>query len=497
MNRKQRRSQLRQQKSQTKKLKKVSQSARDPDKLMILGDQLIAARNFLAAADAYKRALKKDRSDIPVLRKIGYAYASGGKITLAIKCYENILSFDQKDVEAAKSLATVYHAIRQHDKALSYIKPIAGLLQDDPDMQYLLAELFDASNDRDKSIECYLEAIKLFARSNRKHNSATLARLARACAKVGQPQTAIDALNLAVQQTPEMPGAYFELAKIYNKLADTKNALRYTRQLLKLVPQHASGLYLYAGLMANKGLFHQSGWAFRRLSHIFPEASTIKHFASTYLGIKTEIAVDAEYVADLFDDYADEFDEHLVDVLKYQTPARLTSFLVTASKENLTDLVVLDLGCGTGLCGSHIRPWAKKLIGVDLSKGMLAKAAEKNIYDALLLSDLVVSLAEYENELDLVISTDVLIYLADLAQVFAGCVRALTATGIFAFSIESTNARLPKLDKSGRYQFSHRYIVDLARQNNFAIRAFENTIIRQEQGQPVQGALYLLVKSAA
>ena len=35
---------------------------------------------------------------------------------------------------------------------------------------------------------------------------------------------------------------------------------------------------------------------------------------------------------------------------------------------------VLDIGCGTGLCGPLLRPIAVSLCGVDLSAGMIEKA---------------------------------------------------------------------------------------------------------------------------
>ena len=47
-------------------------------------------------------------------------------------------------------------------------------------------------------------------------------------------------------------------------------------------------------------------------------------------------------------------------------------------------LDVLDAGCGTGLCGPLVAPYARRLAGVDLSEGMLAHAKEKNVYDELI-----------------------------------------------------------------------------------------------------------------
>ena len=38
---------------------------------------------------------------------------------------------------------------------------------------------------------------------------------------------------------------------------------------------------------------------------------------------------------------------------------------------------ILDLGCGTGLCGPLFKPMASTLIGIDLSEKMIAQAAQK------------------------------------------------------------------------------------------------------------------------
>ena len=46
-------------------------------------------------------------------------------------------------------------------------------------------------------------------------------------------------------------------------------------------------------------------------------------------------------------------------------------------------LDVLDAGCGTGLCGALVAPFARRLLGVDLSEGMLAHAMEKSVYHEL------------------------------------------------------------------------------------------------------------------
>ena len=48
-----------------------------------------------------------------------------------------------------------------------------------------------------------------------------------------------------------------------------------------------------------------------------------------------------------------------------------------------------DLGCGSGLVGLALKTPQNQIIGVDVSAQMLAKAAEKNVYDELVKDDLI------------------------------------------------------------------------------------------------------------
>src|SRR5262249_8995897 len=99
-------------------------------------------------------------------------------------------------------------------------------------------------------------------------------------------------------------------------------------------------------------------------------------------------------------------------------------------------LDVLDLGCGTGLCGAQFRPWARTLMGVDQSAGMLARARARGIYDELTESDLASALRKYADRFDLIVASDVLLLVGDLAPVFDAVARALHPGGRFAFTVD-------------------------------------------------------------
>jgi predicted TPR repeat methyltransferase len=142
------------------------------------------------------------------------------------------------------------------------------------------------------------------------------------------------------------------------------------------------------------------------------------------------------YVARLFDDYAWRFDKHLIKNLGYRAPALITEAL-SAVAPSRRFASALDLGCGTGFMGEALRGRVDHLVGVDLSAAMIAKARERGVYDRLVVDD---ALAMFEREpqasFDLIAAADALVYIGDLAPLFAAVARALAADGLFAFSYQ-------------------------------------------------------------
>ena len=245
-------------------------------------------------------------------------------------------------------------------------------------------------------------------------------------------------------------------------------------------------LYLdWAGERRAAGLVAQS-WAALR-----PDNVEAIHLRDAALARATP-RQPAELVARSFDEIADDFDDRLVRRLAYQGPERLAALIAGATRAD-GRLDVLDLGCGTGLCAGFLRPYARRLAGVDLSAGMLGKAAARGLYDHLQAADLLAVLSEAEAGWDLMIAADTFPYLGDLAAVFAGARRALRPGGLFAFSTEACDGEAYLLKGNGRYAHAEGYIERLAG-DGFEIVARENATLRREAASPVAGGFYLLRK---
>src|SRR5262249_58428588 len=75
--------------------------------------------------------------------------------------------------------------------------------------------------------------------------------------------------------------------------------------------------------------------------------------------------------------------------LNYRAPELLFRAVETAhATARMKFGSVLDLGCGTGLAALPFRPFGDWMVGVDLSRGMLAQARAKGLYDRLVESEI-------------------------------------------------------------------------------------------------------------
>lgn len=98
---------------------------------------------------------------------------------------------------------------------------------------------------------------------------------------------------------------------------------------------------------------------------------------------------------------------------------------------------VVDLGCGSGLCGLLLWDVIEKLFGVDLLLGMLCKVVDWKVYDFLIEGELVVFLnVDLLIQFDVCVCVDILVYLGDLIFFFVGVYKVLKFGGVLVVSVE-------------------------------------------------------------
>ncbi len=192
----------------------------------------------------------------------------------------------------------------------------------------------------------------------------------------------------------------------------------------------------------------------------------------------------------VFDQYAETFDQHLVESLNYKIPVEMADAVKRyAAKDGLD---ILDLGCGTGLVGEQLAPLKRSMTGVDLSPKMLAKAKVRRIYDKLIQAELIQFLNAQNTAYDVAVCADVFIYIGDLAPVFGGVRRALKENGVFCFSLEAAEESDVVVRESFRFAHSAAYIERLAQENRFAVEELTPTVIRRDSEATIEGYLVVL-----
>jgi predicted TPR repeat methyltransferase len=204
-------------------------------------------------------------------------------------------------------------------------------------------------------------------------------------------------------------------------------------------------------------------------------------------------AMTEPYLRRLFDQYAARYDNALTEHLHYRGPVLLAESVKAALARLNRPMQfesVLDLGCGTGLAGAVFRPFAARIVGVDLSPAMIARAKTKGDYDRLVvgaiagfLADEIMSKAKY----DLVIAADVFVYVNDLAPVLAAVAQVLAPRGLVAFTVETHAEEGIALLPTLRFAHGEPYLCDAIAAASLQLVTLENATIRTEKGAPVSG----------
>ncbi len=193
------------------------------------------------------------------------------------------------------------------------------------------------------------------------------------------------------------------------------------------------------------------------------------------------------YVRTLFDQTARRFEESLVGRLQYQAPQRLMQALEPFRTDLPLPLAVLDIGCGTGLMGPLLRPWAARLDGLDLSPIMVAEAARKRIYDTVTVGDLIEVPQADAPRYGLAVAADVLCYVGNLEPAFSVIRRRLIERGHLAFTVEWGTDAPYALGPAQRFLHEPATIERWLSDAGFDRLACERTVLRRERREPVDG----------
>src|ERR1700730_12972755 len=239
------------------------------------------------------------------------------------------------------------------------------------------------------------------------HMADALACLSRAreCLHAREFETAELLLRRAIAQDPNLALAYELLGKLLYRDARAEEAAAVYRAWLAAMPADPIAAHLVA---------------------------------ATGGAPAPERASDG-FVTGLFERAAPDFDLALA-TLGYQAPQLVFESAAAVLDPGAVALDVLDLGCGTGLCGDWFRPLARRLVGVDLSPGMLERARRRGCYTELFCEELTAYAARCGERFDVIAAADVFCYFGDLRAPLSLVARLLRPGGWLVFSLEDLSA---------------------------------------------------------
>jgi predicted TPR repeat methyltransferase len=341
-------------------------------------------------------------------------------------------------------------------------------------------------------------------------------------------QEEVDEAGAAFKRSLELaptPEAWANLARVFRRHQDPERSERAARHALALAPEHGPATHnlalalilqhrfdegvetalramrllapreqrrqLYMQLLLVSGRTAQAVTILRAWQAQEPDNPFVQHHLAACTGEGAPERASDAYVEKVFDSFAPHFDSKLAH-LHYCAPQAVADAVARALAPPAAQFEIADIGCGTGLCGPLVKPWARRLAGCDLSGGMLARASARGVYDELHKEELTAFLRGRPGAFDVIVSADTLIYFGDLHVVARAMHGALRAGGTLVFTLETLPAAEPgpcRLQEHGRYAHHAAHARDAFAAAGLRVDEPVETVLREENQVPVAGLL--------
>lgn len=386
------------------------------------------------------------------------ALAAEGRAAEAEAVYRRSLALDPRLAEAHNNLGNVLRALDRAAEAVAAYREALACGLDHPLVHYNLASALKAVGDAEPAERSFHRALAM--RPDYAEAFNNLANLLREQDRLGESAAAY---RRALALRPDWDEAHDNLSGalyLLHEAGRTEEAARFARLWLRDHPDH-------------------------------PLA---RHIGAAIAGLSTEARASDAYVRQVFDLFAGEFESKLAE-LGYRAPALLAEALASGKAADAS-LAVLDAGCGTGLCAPLLRPFARRLVGVDLSPGMLERARARGLYDDVEEAELGAFLAGQPGAFDLIVAADVLCYFGALDAILARATAALRPGGRLAFTVErlAAAAEPHRVSPHGRYAHAEAHVRGALEAAGLTVLSLSRDTLRFESGAAVEGVVVVAMR---
>lgn len=415
-----------------------------------------------------------------------------GKIPEAVQLYRSILQLAPNQADALHYLGVAQHQLGNRDEAIVLMR---RALQLDPayiDAQNNLGNVLKENGQVNEAEQAYRAVI-----AARPEFALAYNNLGVVLAAQDRFVDAVTVYRQCLALQPEYAQAWHNLGNALKKNAQLDEALTAYRQAIFLAPYNASAYQDLGNALAMQKRFDEALSVFQHWLTLEPDNPVIHHMIAAYQGAVAPDRASDGYVQKTFDSFAETFDA-VLSHLEYHAPALVGEKLAQLLGAPQQKFDILDAGCGTGLCAAYLKPYARLLEGVDLSAGMLEKAAMRDSYDKLYQAELTAFLTTHQYAFNCIVCADTLCYFGALDVFMKTAALALRAGAYLVFTLEhtldTTVASPYILHPHGRYSHSENYVRETMLEAGLQLRDISRVTLRQESDQPVHGLLVAAMK---
>jgi predicted TPR repeat methyltransferase len=414
-------------------------------------------------------------------------WATAGEI------YSRILEAAPDHAGALHFSGVLAHQQASSDEAVALIRRSLELEPDQADWYSNLGIVLQDRLELDEAIVAFEHAIALDPDHANAHSN--LGVVLRARGKVVEAEAAYRA---AVRIDPGHADAYNNLGVLLHGQKRQREAALCFSKVITLRPKHPEARRLLALAHHTLGEVDKAVAVFEEWLREEPGDPIALHMLAACSGRHVPQRASDAYIEKTFDSFAASFDAKLAKLL-YRAPALVAEMLEDGDVDASRSLDVLDAGCGTGLCGPLVAPYARRLIGVDLSERMIEQARARDVYHELVRGELTAYLREHTGAFDVIVSADTLVYFGPLEEAVAAAGNALRARGRLVFTVEELrgagHAAEYSISPSGRYRHARAYVERVLAEANLQSEIVPAEL-RFEAGEPVPGLVVRGTKGA-
>lgn len=415
---------------------------------------------------------------------------NAGKLAEAVQLYKKILKQNPWHLDGNYMLGTLYAEQGQLAQAQVCLEKAAQIKSDSPYIQNNLGNVYRSQEKYAQAIQCFRRAIDLQPEMVQAlNNLAVVLKLS------GQLDEAENLFNRVLQLDPAFADARYNLGNIFWDRNEKAAAAACYQQVLETNPEHARALDRMGDYWLSKGDTHKALDCFNKYLHLQQADDCGVALKLAYLG-KGDMPLrqPGQLVVETYEKKAASWERDVARAdMAFLGPRQIEAWLNTVPMEPDSQ-DILDLGCGTGLCGEFLKSRAHRLVGVDLSPAMLALARAKNIYDELVADDVMAYMLNCRESFSLIIASGVLIFFSDLQPLLAAASKLLRPGGRMVFTAYSSSEADIAVRHNYHFAHSRNYLEKTAAAQHLLVERLDETVHEYEYGQAQAGFLVVLLR---